>query len=70
QLIHEKIRLHNFPHPLTDIPKLPLQHQQISFKELPQIISNPPISKSPLNHPLPKLNQLPHKITNAEKLQL
>ncbi|WP_145373036.1 DNA-binding protein WhiA, partial [Staphylococcus epidermidis] len=65
QLIHQQIHLQNLPHPLTQLPNLTLQHQEISLKQFPHILSTPPISKSPINHPLTKFNQLPHKITNA-----
>ena len=67
QLIDEEIGLDNLPDRLREIAKLRVEHQEISLKELGEMISNGPISKSGVNHRLRKLNELADKIRNGEK---
>ena len=70
QLIDEEIGLDNLPDRLREIAKLRVEHQEISLKELGEMISNGPISKSGVNHRLRKLNELADKIRNGEKVEL
>ena len=49
------------PDRLREIAKLRVEHQEISLKELGEMISTGPISKSGVNHRLRKLNELAEK---------
>ncbi|AKC76831.1 sporulation regulator WhiA [Staphylococcus haemolyticus] len=58
------------PDRLREIAKLRVEHQEISLKELGEMISTGPISKSGVNHRLRKLNELADKIRSGEKIEL
>ena len=47
-----------------------VEHQEISLKELGEMVSTGPISKSGMNHRLRKLNELADKIRNGEQIEL
>ena len=66
QLINQEIGLDNLPDRLREIAKLRVEHQEISLKELGEMISTGPISKSGVNHRLRKLNELADKIRSGE----
>ena len=66
QLINQEIGLDNLPD-RREIAKLRVEHQEISLKELGEMISTGPISKSGVNHRLRKLNELADKIRSGEK---
>ena len=68
QLIDEEIGLDNLPDRLREVAKLRVEHQEISLKELGEMISTGPISKSGMNHRLRKLNELADKIRNGEQI--
>ena len=68
QLIDEEIGLENLPDRLREVAKLRVEHQEISLKELGEMVSTGPISKSGMNHRLRKLNELADKIRNGNKL--
>ena len=68
QLIDEEIGLENLPDRLREVAKLRVEHQEISLKELGEMVSTGPISKSGMNHRLRKLNELADKIRNVNKL--
>ena len=70
QLIEQEIGLDNLPDRLREIAKLRVEHQEISLKELGEMISTGPISKSGVNHRLRKLNELADKIRSGEKIEL
>lgn len=70
QLIDQEIGLDNLPDRLREVAKLRVEHQEISLKELGEMISTGPISKSGMNHRLRKLNELADKIRNGEKIEL
>ena len=69
QLINQEIGLDNLPDK-QEIAKLRVEHQEISLKELGEMISTGPISKSGVNHRLRKLNELADKIRSGEKIEL
>ena len=70
QLIDEEIGLENLPDRLREVAKLRVEHQEISLKELGEMVSTGPISKSGMNHRLRKLNELADKIRNGEQIEL
>ncbi|WP_278926489.1 DNA-binding protein WhiA [Staphylococcus auricularis] len=70
QLIDEEIGIDNLPDRLREIAKLRVEHQEISLKELGEMMSTGKISKSGVNHRLRKLNELADKIRNGERVEL
>lgn len=70
QLIDEEIGIDNLPGRLREIAKLRVEHQEISLKELGEMMSTGKISKSGVNHRLRKLNELADKIRNGERVEL
>ncbi|EKU48497.1 DNA-binding protein WhiA [Staphylococcus massiliensis] len=70
QLIDEEIGLENLPDRLREVAKLRVEHQDISLKELGEMMSTGKISKSGINHRLRKLNEMADKIRNGEPLEL
>ena len=67
RLIDKEIGLDNLPDRLSEIAKLRVEHQEISLKELGEMLSTGAISKSGVNHRLRKLNELADKIRSGEK---
>ncbi|RIP35897.1 DNA-binding protein WhiA [Staphylococcus gallinarum] len=70
QLIDEEIGLDNLPDRLREIAKLRVEHQDVSLKELGEMMSTGTISKSGVNHRLRKLNEMADKIRSGEPLEL
>ena len=70
QLIDEEIGLDNLPERLREIAKLRVEHQDVSLKELGEMMSTGTISKSGVNHRLRKLNEMADKIRSGEPLEL
>ena len=70
QLIDEEIGLDNLPERLREIAKLRVEHQDVSLKELGEMMSTGTISKSGVNHRLRKLNGMADKIRSGEPLEL
>ncbi|WP_145444132.1 DNA-binding protein WhiA [Staphylococcus pettenkoferi] len=70
QLIDQEIGLDNLPDRLREIAKLRVQHQEISLKELGEMVSSGKISKSGVNHRLRKLNELADKIRSGETIEM
>ncbi|MGD3157669.1 cell division protein WhiA [Staphylococcus cohnii] len=70
QLIDQEIGLDNLPDRLREIAKLRIEHQDISLKELGEMMSSGTISKSGVNHRLRKLNQMADKIRSGETIEL
>lgn len=70
QLIDEEIGLDNLPERLREIAKLRVEHQDVSLKELGEMMSTGTISKSGVNHRLRKLNEMADKIRSGEPLDL
>ncbi|EHJ07147.1 DNA-binding protein WhiA [Staphylococcus simiae] len=70
KLIDQEIGIENLPERLREIAKVRVENQEISLKELGEMVSNGPISKSGVNHRLRKLNELADKIRNGEHIEL
>lgn len=70
QLIDEEIGLDNLPDRLREVAKLRVEHQDVSLKELGEMVSTGAISKSGINHRLRKLNEIAKKIRNGEQIEL
>lgn len=69
QLINQEIGLDNLPDRLRDCQTSSWASRNL-FKELGEMISTGPISKSGVNHRLRKLNELADKIRSGEKIEL
>ncbi len=70
KLIDKEIGIENLPDRLREIARIRVEHQEISLKELGEMVSTGPISKSGVNHRLRKLNDLADKIRNGEQIEL
>ena len=69
QLIDSTVGLGVLPPKLREIAETRLQHQEVSLKELGELIPGGPISKSGVNHRLRKINAYAEKLRtdpNAE----
>ncbi|PTG20322.1 DNA-binding protein WhiA [Staphylococcus chromogenes] len=70
QLIDQEIGLDNLPDRLREVAKLRIEHQDVSLKELGEMVSTGTISKSGINHRLRKLNEMADKIRNGEPFDI
>lgn len=70
QFIDAEIGLNELPERLSEIAKLRVDHQEISLKELGEMMSTGAISKSGVNHRLRKLDKIAEKLRNGEELAL
>ncbi|RIM72840.1 DNA-binding protein WhiA, partial [Staphylococcus arlettae] len=68
QLIDKEVGLDNLPDRLREIAKLRVEHQDVSLKELGEMMSTGAISKSGVNHRLRKLNEMADKIRSGEQI--
>lgn len=69
QLIDQEIGISELPVRLQEIARLRVQNQDISLKELGEMVSTGVISKSGVNHRLRKLDEIAEKIRNGEHLE-
>ncbi|MGO2107832.1 MAG: DNA-binding protein WhiA, partial [Staphylococcus equorum] len=58
RLIDQEIGLDNLPERLREIARLRVEHQEVSLKELGEMMTSGNISKSGVNHRLRKLNEM------------
>lgn len=69
QLIDDEIGIGELPERLQEIARLRVEHQEVSLKELGEMLSTGPISKSGVNHRLRKLDAIAEKIKNGEVME-
>ncbi len=69
QLIDKEIGIDNLPDRLREVAKLRIDNQDVSIKELGEMVSTGKISKSGINHRLRKLNEMAEKIRSGETIQ-
>ena len=62
RLIEARVGLSSLPAKLQDIARARLAHQEVSLKELGNLVPGGPISKSGVNHRLRKLNAYAEKL--------
>lgn len=60
--IDEKIGLHALPEKLREIAELRIRYQDVTLKELGEMVSSGKISKSGINHRLRKLDQIAEQL--------
>ncbi|MFB4164532.1 DNA-binding protein WhiA [Alteribacillus sp. JSM 102045] len=70
QLVDNEIGLQNLPEKVREIAELRVKHQDVTLKELGEMVPNGPVSKSGVNHRLRKIDQLAEKIRKGETVQL
>ncbi|SEM71178.1 hypothetical protein SAMN05216431_10754 [Ligilactobacillus sp. WC1T17] len=66
--IDEQIGLNQLPVKLQDIAKARMAHPEVSLKELGELVSGGPISKSGVNHRLRKLNDYAKKLRLGQEI--
>lgn len=69
QLIDDEIGIGELPERLQEIARLRVEHQEVSLKELGEMLSTGPISKSGVNHRLRKLDTIAEKIKSGEVME-
>ncbi|WP_031547549.1 DNA-binding protein WhiA [Salinicoccus luteus] len=68
QFIDEEIGLEELPERLREIARLRVEHQDVSLKELGEMMSTGVISKSGVNHRLRKLDKIADKLRSGEEV--
>jgi hypothetical protein len=68
-MIDNTIGLDQLPDKLREIAVLRVQHQDVSLKELGELVSSGKISKSGVNHRLKKLDEIADKLRRGETLE-
>ena len=66
--IEETVGLHILPDKLREIAELRVAHQDVTLKELGEMVSGGTISKSGINHRLRKIDELAEKLRTGETL--
>src|SRR5690625_2697672 len=69
QMIDDTIGLDQLPEKLREIAVLRVQHQDISLKELGELVANGKISKSGVNHRLKKIDEIADRLRRGETLE-
>ncbi|MBM7571060.1 DNA-binding protein WhiA [Aquibacillus albus] len=69
RFIDKTVGLDALPDKLKEIAVLRVQHQDVSLKELGELVSNGKISKSGINHRLRKIDEFAEKLRNGEALE-
>lgn len=62
QFIDKMIGIEGLPDRLQEIARLRVEYQDITLKELGEMVSGPPISKSGVNHRLRKIDEIAEKL--------
>ncbi|KPN14676.1 sporulation regulator WhiA [Bacillus australimaris] len=70
QFIDEKIGLDALPDKLREIAKLRIDYQEVTLKELGEMVESGKISKSGINHRLRKLDQIAEQLRNGQAVTL
>ena len=68
QLIDKEIGIDNLPDRLREVARLRIDNQDVSIKELGEMVSTGKISKSGINHRIRKLNEMADKIRSGETI--
>jgi len=68
KLIEETVGLDQLPEKLQEIARLRVEHEDVSLKELGELVTGGKISKSGVNHRLKKIDEFADRIRRGEKL--
>ena len=66
--IQETVGLDVLPEKLREIAELRVAHQDVTLKELGEMVSSGPISKSGINHRLRKIDEIAEKIRKGQPI--
>src|SRR5699024_10781857 len=69
KLIENTIGLDQLPEKLREIALLRVQHQDVSLKELGELVSSGKISKSGVNHRLKKIDEMAERIKRGKTME-
>lgn len=69
KLIERTVGIHKLPEKLQEIAVLRVKHQDVSLKELGELLGNEKISKSGINHRLKRIDNFAEKVKRGEALQ-
>ena len=69
KLIERTVGLERLPEKLQEIAKLRIQYQDVSLKELGELVSGGKISKSGVNHRLKKIDEFAERIKRGEEIR-
>ncbi|MGY4688986.1 DNA-binding protein WhiA [Salibacterium sp. K-3] len=70
QLVAGRIGLENLPEKVREMAELRVKYQDVTLKELGEMVPSGPVGKSGVNHRLRKIDQLAEKIRNGEDVVL
>ncbi|MEB1808668.1 MAG: DNA-binding protein WhiA [Bacillaceae bacterium] len=68
RLVDREIGLVNLPGKLREIAELRVKHQDVTLKELGEMVSTGKVSKSGVNHRLRKIDELAERLRSGEQL--
>lgn len=68
KFIDEQVGLETLPDKLREIAQLRVTHQEITLKELGEMVSSGPVSKSGVNHRLRKIDEIATKIRSGQPI--
>lgn len=69
-MLDREVGLERLPHKIREIAELRVQHQDVTLKELGEMVPSGKVSKSGVNHRLRKIDELAEKIRNHEPIQI
>lgn len=70
KLIDERIGLDALPEKLREIAQLRIDYQEVTLKELGEMVSSGKISKSGINHRLRKLDEIAEQLRSGQSVSL
>lgn len=68
KFIDETIGIDQLPEKLREVARLRIEHQDVTLKELGEMISTGTVSKSGVNHRLRKIDEIAEKLRRGEKV--
>ncbi|NEU30159.1 DNA-binding protein WhiA [bacterium LRH843] len=69
RLIDREIGLHKLPPKLKEIAEMRILHQDVTLKELGEMLESGKVSKSGVNHRLRKIDEIADKLRNGQPFQ-
>ncbi|GAK02667.1 hypothetical protein JCM19037_917 [Geomicrobium sp. JCM 19037] len=70
EFIEQQIGLNKLPQKLREIAEIRVKHQEVTLKELGEMVPSGKVSKSGVNHRLRKLDEMAEKLRNHENIEL
>lgn len=68
KFIDQTIGIDNLPEKLREVARLRIEHQDVTLKELGEMVSTGTVSKSGINHRLRKIDEIAEKLRRGEKV--